>query len=109
MGGCPGHPHSSAPALEDPTRNHKRVTRKEMMCTAETEQGIYDAILLGHVSFEGPPWPTISSSAKDLILKMPTYNPTERITSAQALGMIVFTNGLQQFALYHNEFHENPA
>ncbi|GAY66283.1 hypothetical protein CUMW_247520, partial [Citrus unshiu] len=54
---------------------------------AETEQGIYDAILLGHVSFEGPPWPTISSSAKDLILKTPTYNPTERITSAQALAM----------------------
>ncbi|KAJ4725095.1 putative Calcium-dependent protein kinase [Melia azedarach] len=52
---------------------------------AQTEQGIFEAILLGKIDFESLPWPTISSSAKDLIHRMLTQDPKQRITSAQVL------------------------
>ncbi|KAF3453465.1 hypothetical protein FNV43_RR03905 [Rhamnella rubrinervis] len=52
---------------------------------AETEKGIFDAILQGEIDFDSSPWPTISSSAKDLVQKMLTQDPKKRITSAQVL------------------------
>ncbi|KAK9268977.1 hypothetical protein L1049_000744 [Liquidambar formosana] len=52
---------------------------------AETEKGIFDAILQGEIDFESQPWPSISSSAKDLVRKMLTQDPKKRITSAQVL------------------------
>ncbi|XP_057960663.1 calcium-dependent protein kinase 2-like [Malania oleifera] len=52
---------------------------------AETERGIFDAILQGEIDFESQPWPSISNSAKDLIKKMLTPDPKKRITSAQVL------------------------
>ncbi|KAK9209716.1 hypothetical protein WN944_002084 [Citrus x changshan-huyou] len=52
---------------------------------AETEKGIFDAILQGDIDFESAPWPTISSSAKDLVRRMLTQDPKKRITSAQVL------------------------
>ncbi|KAA8526979.1 hypothetical protein F0562_008792 [Nyssa sinensis] len=52
---------------------------------AETEKGIFDAILRGDIDFESQPWPSISSSAKDLVRKMLTHDPKRRITSAQVL------------------------
>ncbi|KAJ6797716.1 putative calcium-dependent protein kinase 2 [Iris pallida] len=52
---------------------------------AETEKGIFDAILQGHIDFKSAPWPSISPSAKDLIRKMLTQDPKKRITAAQAL------------------------
>lgn len=52
---------------------------------AETEKGIFDAILEGHLDLESSPWPTISDSAKDLIKKMLTMDPKKRISAAQAL------------------------
>ncbi|KAJ3670453.1 hypothetical protein LUZ60_010777 [Juncus effusus] len=52
---------------------------------AETEKGIFDAILQGDIDFESSPWPSISSSAKDLVRKMLTQDPKKRITSAQVL------------------------
>ncbi|KAL5715412.1 non-specific serine/threonine protein kinase [Ranunculus cassubicifolius] len=52
---------------------------------AETEKGIFDAILEGEIDFESAPWPTISNSAKDLVRKMLTQDPRKRITSAQVL------------------------
>ncbi|KAH9651811.1 calcium-dependent protein kinase 9 [Citrus sinensis] len=51
----------------------------------ETEKGIFDAILQGDIDFESAPWPTISSSAKDLVRRMLTQDPKKRITSAQVL------------------------
>ncbi|ONK70320.1 uncharacterized protein A4U43_C05F32510 [Asparagus officinalis] len=33
---------------------------------AETEKGIFDAILQGDIDFDSSPWPSISDSAKDL-------------------------------------------
>nr|AOD75238.1 calcium-dependent protein kinase 9 [Camellia sinensis] len=52
---------------------------------AETEKGIFDAILEGQIDFESPPWPSISYSAKSLVRKMLTQDPKKRITSAQVL------------------------
>ncbi|XP_010060380.2 calcium-dependent protein kinase 2 [Eucalyptus grandis] len=52
---------------------------------AETEKGIFDAILQGDIDFESKPWPSISPSAKDLVKKMLTKDPKKRITSAQVL------------------------
>ncbi|PQQ18376.1 calcium-dependent protein kinase 2 [Prunus yedoensis var. nudiflora] len=52
---------------------------------AETERGIFDAILEGVIDFESQPWPSISDSAKNLVRKMLTQDPRKRITSAEVL------------------------
>nr|BAJ96684.1 predicted protein [Hordeum vulgare subsp. vulgare] len=52
---------------------------------AETEKGIFDAILVGQLDFSSSPWPTISESAKDLIRQMLSRDPKRRITAVQAL------------------------
>ncbi|KAL6999294.1 Calcium-dependent protein kinase 19 [Sarracenia purpurea var. burkii] len=54
-------------------------------CVAETERGIFDAILRGYIDFETQPWPSISSIAKDLVRRMLTQDPKKRITAAQVL------------------------
>ncbi|GAU40036.1 hypothetical protein TSUD_258290 [Trifolium subterraneum] len=54
---------------------------------AETQKEIFDAILKGHIDFESPPWPIISNSAKDLVRKMLTHDPKQRITASQVLVM----------------------
>jgi serine/threonine protein kinase len=53
---------------------------------AETEKGIFNAILEGELDFVSEPWPSISDSAKDLVRKMLTQDPKKRITSTQVLG-----------------------
>uniref|UniRef100_A0A0C9QXS9 non-specific serine/threonine protein kinase n=1 Tax=Wollemia nobilis TaxID=56998 RepID=A0A0C9QXS9_9CONI len=53
---------------------------------ADTEQGIFDAILRGHVDFASDPWPSISSAAKDLVKKMLKRDPKERLTAHQVLN-----------------------
>lgn len=60
-----------------------------MTLVAETEKGIFDAILEGQIDFDSEPWPTISYSAKDLVRKMLTQDPKKRLTSAQVLGMVL--------------------
>lgn len=52
---------------------------------AETQQGIFDAVLKGHIDFESDPWPLISDSAKDLIRKMLCSQPSERLTAHEVL------------------------
>ncbi|GAB2291658.1 Calcium-dependent protein kinase 5 [Dionaea muscipula] len=52
---------------------------------AETQQGIFDAVLKGHIDFESDPWPLISNSAKDLIRRMLCSRPSERLTAHQVL------------------------
>ncbi|KAH9612218.1 hypothetical protein KSS87_005578 [Heliosperma pusillum] len=52
---------------------------------AETQQGIFDAVLKGHIDFDSDPWPLISDSAKDLIRKMLCLQPKERLTAHQVL------------------------
>ncbi|CAN6464029.1 unnamed protein product [Victoria cruziana] len=52
---------------------------------AETQQGIFDAVLRGVIDFESDPWPLISDSAKDLIRKMLCSPPSERLTAHEVL------------------------
>ncbi|KAK3001815.1 hypothetical protein RJ639_021857 [Escallonia herrerae] len=52
----------------------------------ENEQGIFDAILRGHLDFSSNPWPSISSSAKDLVKKMLRFDPKERLSAIEVLN-----------------------
>ncbi|KAF3791254.1 Calcium-dependent protein kinase 4 [Nymphaea thermarum] len=52
---------------------------------AETQQGIFDAVLRGVIDFESDPWPLISDSAKDLIRRMLCSPPSERLTAHEVL------------------------
>ena len=42
----------------------------------------------GVIDVDSQPWPSISDSARDLVRKMLTQDPTKRITSAEVLGML---------------------
>ncbi|KAL3850178.1 hypothetical protein ACJIZ3_012060 [Penstemon smallii] len=53
---------------------------------AESENGIFNAILRGHVDFASDPWPSISSGAKDLVRKMLNSDPKQRLTAFQVLN-----------------------
>ncbi|KAL9255091.1 Calcium-dependent protein kinase 21-like protein [Drosera capensis] len=52
---------------------------------AETQQGVFDAIIEGKLDLVNDPWPSISDSAKDLVRKMLTRDPKKRITAAEVL------------------------
>ncbi|KAI3687464.1 hypothetical protein L1987_81161 [Smallanthus sonchifolius] len=52
----------------------------------ETEQGIFDSVLRGNLDFVSDPWPSISSSAKDLVKKMLHSDPKERLTAVEVLN-----------------------
>ncbi|KAK3412857.1 calcium-dependent protein kinase 26 [Eucalyptus grandis] len=52
---------------------------------AETQQGIFDAVLKGHIDFDSDPWPVISDSAKDLIRRMLCSQPSQRMTAHEVL------------------------
>ncbi|KAL0726056.1 hypothetical protein Bca4012_022149 [Brassica carinata] len=52
---------------------------------AETQQGIFDAVLKGYIDFDSDPWPVISDSAKDLIRRMLSSKPAERLTAHEVL------------------------
>ncbi|XP_071734146.1 calcium-dependent protein kinase 29-like isoform X2 [Rutidosis leptorrhynchoides] len=51
----------------------------------ETDKVIFEEILDGKLDLQSPPWTSISPGAKDLISKMLTRNPKDRITADQAL------------------------
>ncbi|XP_015873660.1 calcium-dependent protein kinase 34 [Ziziphus jujuba] len=53
---------------------------------AESEHGIFNAILRGHIDFTSDPWPSISSGAKDLVRKMLNSDPKQRMTAFQVLN-----------------------
>ncbi|GAB2298774.1 Calcium-dependent protein kinase 17 [Dionaea muscipula] len=53
---------------------------------AETEHGIFNAILRGQVDFTSDPWPSISPQAKDLVRKMLNSDPKQRLTAYQVLN-----------------------
>ncbi|XP_030500749.1 calcium-dependent protein kinase 1 [Cannabis sativa] len=52
----------------------------------ENEQSIFDAVLRGHMDFSSDPWPSISSSAKDLVKKMLCSDPKERLSAFDVLN-----------------------
>ncbi|KAJ3706848.1 hypothetical protein LUZ61_010553 [Rhynchospora tenuis] len=53
---------------------------------AETQQGIFDAVLKGVIDFDSEPWPVISDSAKDLIRRMLNPRPAERLKAHEVLS-----------------------
>ncbi|XP_047329635.1 calcium-dependent protein kinase 34-like [Impatiens glandulifera] len=53
---------------------------------AESENGIFNAILKGHVDFTSDPWVSISPGAKDLVRKMLNSDPKQRLTAFQVLN-----------------------
>ncbi|CAN4104737.1 unnamed protein product [Withania somnifera] len=53
---------------------------------AESENGIFNAILRGHLDFSSDPWPAISTGAKDLVRKMLNSDPSQRLTALQVLN-----------------------
>ncbi|KAF8395709.1 hypothetical protein HHK36_019659 [Tetracentron sinense] len=53
---------------------------------AESEHGIFNAILRGHVDFTSDPWPSISDGAKELVRKMLNSDPKQRLTAFQVLN-----------------------
>lgn len=70
----------------------KYIITHLITCPAETEKGIFDAILQGIIDFDSEPWPLISSSAKDLVRSMLTQDPKKRITAAEVLGRKFLTS-----------------
>jgi calcium-dependent protein kinase len=50
----------------------------------KTDQEIYEKVKEGTVEFYNEDWDHISDDAKDLIRKMLTYKPSERISTAEA-------------------------
>ncbi|KAK9678577.1 hypothetical protein RND81_11G220500 [Saponaria officinalis] len=52
---------------------------------ARTESGIFRAVLKADPSFTEPPWPSLSSEAKDFVKRMLNKDPRKRVTAAQAL------------------------
>ncbi|KAF8407294.1 hypothetical protein HHK36_006421 [Tetracentron sinense] len=50
------------------------------------EQRIFDAVLRGHIDFASDPWPSISSSAKELVKKMLRADPKERLSAVEVLN-----------------------
>ncbi|KAE8671593.1 Calcium-dependent protein kinase 34 [Hibiscus syriacus] len=52
----------------------------------ETEQNIFDSILRGNIDFSSDPWPSVSSSAKDLVRKMLQNDPKERLSAVEVLN-----------------------
>jgi serine/threonine protein kinase len=53
---------------------------------AESEHGIFNAILRCHIDFTSDPWPSISPQAKDLVRKMLASDPKQRMTAIQVLS-----------------------
>ena len=66
---------------------------------SETQQGIFDAVLKGHIDFESDPWPLISESAKDLIRKMLCMHPADRATAHQVLSVFATLSLISYFPL----------
>ncbi|KAK4763071.1 hypothetical protein SAY86_008839 [Trapa natans] len=53
---------------------------------SENENGIFNAILTGHIDFTSDPWPAISPGAKDLVKKMLNTDRSQRLTAFQVLN-----------------------
>ncbi|TKY57133.1 Calcium-dependent protein kinase 17 [Spatholobus suberectus] len=54
--------------------------------SAESENGIFNAILRGYIDFTSDPWPSISPAAKDLVRKMLNSDPRQRLTAYEVLN-----------------------
>ncbi|KAG5535690.1 hypothetical protein RHGRI_023452 [Rhododendron griersonianum] len=53
---------------------------------ARTESGIFRAVLKADPCFDEPPWPSLSSEAKDFVKCLLNKDPRKRMTAVQALS-----------------------
>ncbi|KAK1277026.1 CDPK-related kinase 5 [Acorus gramineus] len=53
---------------------------------ARTESGIFRAVLKADPSFDEPPWPSLTTEAKDFVKRLLSKDPRRRMTAAQALS-----------------------
>ncbi|CAI5509001.1 unnamed protein product, partial [Closterium sp. Naga37s-1] len=53
---------------------------------APTKEAVFEAILDGRLDFRAAPWPIVSLAAKDLVSRMLTVDPDERITAEEILS-----------------------
>ncbi|XP_030525107.2 CDPK-related kinase 5-like [Rhodamnia argentea] len=53
---------------------------------ARTESGIFRTVLKAEPSFDEPPWPSLSSEAKDFVKRLLNKDPRRRMSAAQALS-----------------------
>ncbi|KAL5982402.1 hypothetical protein ACLOJK_016473 [Asimina triloba] len=53
---------------------------------ARTESGIFRAVLKADPNFDEPPWPSLSSEAKDFVKRLLIKDSRKRLTAAQALS-----------------------
>lgn len=66
------------------------LTLSSCLLFQENEQGIFNAILRGRIDFESDPWPSISSSAKDLVKNMLRVDPKSRPSAVEVLSKFNF-------------------
>ncbi|XP_073128683.1 CDPK-related kinase 5-like isoform X2 [Henckelia pumila] len=52
---------------------------------ARTESGIFRAVVKAEPTYDEPPWPTLSSEAKDFVKRLLNKDPRKRMTAAQAM------------------------
>lgn len=57
---------------------------------ARTESGIFRAVLKADPIFDEPPWPSLSSEAKDFVKRLLNKDPRRRISAAQALSEFLY-------------------
>lgn len=62
-----------------------------ILILSDTQKGIFDAVLKGHLDLESDPWPKISDSAKDLIRRMLCNCPSERLKAHEVLRKYIFS------------------
>ncbi|KAL0535916.1 hypothetical protein IC582_024845 [Cucumis melo] len=53
---------------------------------ARSESGIFKAVLKADPIFDEPPWPSLSSEAKDFVKRLLVKDPRKRMSAAQALS-----------------------
>ena len=70
----------------------------------ESEHGIFNAILRGHVDFTSDPWPSISPGAKDIVKKMLTVDPKQRLTAFQVLSKYYYNYILRGIIVMNEHF-----
>jgi calcium-dependent protein kinase len=68
----------------------------------ETEEEIYEKIKKGKFSFDYPEFKDVSLDAKDLIMKLLTYNADKRISAKQALSHSFFTGEIKPSDSYRD-------
>ncbi|XP_074585440.1 CDPK-related kinase 1-like isoform X1 [Curcuma longa] len=74
---------------------------------ARTESGIFRAVLKAEPSFDDPPWPSLSSQAKDFVKKLLNKDYRKRMTAAQALCMfltiLIILEAEHELVNYYNQ------